>query len=127
MKGQPKFPELTDAIAAHARSLVGGNLSAAEAWVAGTAREAHRALAADIHRKGALTKHQELALAKIGMQFMSKIRFEGPGGPAVLLTRWTCEAGGKWRIVECDDITAMRSPWSEIPPLSEARSKDSDA
>jgi hypothetical protein len=121
-----KVPGLGDAIAAHTRALEAGNVAAAERHVADRAREAHRTIMSELKRKGALAQCRELALAKIGMQFMSKLRFEGGAESATLLNRWTQDEDGAWRIVACEDISAMRSPWSKIPDLADAGTERSD-
>ncbi len=121
-----KIPGLGDAIAAHARALEVGDAAAADKFVAERARDAHRAMVADLKRKGALARCRALALAKIGMQFMSKLRLEGGAEEATLLNRWAQDADGRWRIAACEDISAMRSPWSKIPELADAGTERSD-
>jgi hypothetical protein len=114
-----KVPGLADALDGYARALAARDAAGVERYVVDRARDAHRAIFADLKRKGALGKCEELALAKIGMQFMSKLRLEGGAESAVVLNRWAQDAGG-WRIVGCEDISAMRSPWSKIPELKDA-------
>ncbi len=121
-----KVPGLGDAIAAHARALEAGDAPAAERHVADRARDAHRTIVTDLKRKGALKNCRELALAKIGMQFMSKLRLEGGAEEATLLSRWAQDADGAWRIVGCEDISALRSPWSKIPDLADAGTERTD-
>ncbi len=121
-----KIPGLGDAIESHARALAAGDAANADKFVAERARDAHRAMMSELKRKGALKKSRELALAKIGMQFMSKLRLDGGAEEATLLNRWAQDADGAWRIVACEDISAMRSPWSKIPDLADAGTERSD-
>ena len=115
-----RVPGLGEALDGYARALAAGDAAGIERFVADRARDAHRAIVADLKRKGARGQCDELALAKIGNQYMSKLRIGEGDASAVLLNRWADDAGGGWRIVACEDISGMRSPWSKIPELKDA-------
>jgi hypothetical protein len=116
-----KVPGLADALDGYARALNAGDSAAAEKFVAERARDAHRAMFAELKRKNVLGTCEELALAKIGNQYMSKVRIERGAESAVLLNRWAQDERAGWKIAACEDISAMRSPWSKIPELKDAQ------
>ncbi len=121
-----KVPGLAAALDGHARALAAGDGAGAEKFIADRARETHRSILAELKRKRALGSCDELALAKIGMQFMSKLRVNGAGESATLLNRWAQDADGGWKLVACEDISALRSPWSKIPELKDAGTERGD-
>jgi len=120
-----KVPGLDERIAEHARAVVAGDHQAAEAFVAPSGLDAWRAASAILKRHRA-SRHELLACAKIGMQYIAKTRFHGDGGAATLLIRWK-NSGGGWVIAEAEDITAKRSPWSDIPHYSRERGGETNA
>lgn len=122
-----RIPELADAIVAYASALRAGDSSKSEQYVSEAALPAHRAIAAEVARKGPFESYQDLALAKIGFQFMSKLRFENLHGKVLILVRWRKEPDGKWQIASAEDISSKRSPWSDIPTLQQARSGNGNA
>jgi len=116
-----KIPELREAIAAHAAALASGDSAAAEAFAVPGALETHRQAAAEIARIARPVKVETLALAKVGFQYISKLRFtDGGGAMRRVLYRWRKEAGGKWLIAAVEDTTNKRSPWSDVPDLAAA-------
>jgi len=117
---QDKITELREAIATHATALAAGESAAAEAFVLPGALEAYRQAAAEIARIPQPVKVEALALAKVGFQYISKLRFTGAGAMRRVLYRWRKEADGKWLIVAVEDTTGKRSPWSDIPDLAAA-------
>jgi hypothetical protein len=127
MKPLSRPAELDAAIASHAGALLAGDAKTAEQYVDKAALGAHREIAAELARKGPFVKYQDLALARIGFQFMSKIRFEGPGGKVMLLNRWRKDANDQWQLAACEDMSSKRSPWSDIPTLAAARAENGDA
>ncbi|HEY6420703.1 MAG TPA: hypothetical protein VIX59_17050 [Candidatus Binataceae bacterium] len=127
MKPLTRPAELDAAIAAHAGALLAGNAKTAEKYVDKAALGAHREIVAELERKGPFPKYQDLALARIGFQFMSKIRFEGPRGKVLLLNRWRKAADDQWQLAKLEDISSKRSPWSDIPELAAARVENGDA
>jgi hypothetical protein len=115
-----KIDDLRDAIASHADALAAGDSAAAEKFVLPQAIELHRAAAEEIARLPKPITSEKLALARIGFQYMSKIRFAGGDAMRRVLYRWRKENDGRWLIVGVEDTTGKRSPWSDIPDLAAA-------
>jgi hypothetical protein len=112
--------DLRDAITTHAEALAAGDSAAAEKVVLPQALETHRQAAGEIARIAKPVKVETLALAKIGFQYISKIRFTNGGAMRRVLYRWRKETDGKWAIVSVEDTTGKRSSWSDIPNLAAA-------
>ena len=112
--------DLRDAIASHAEALASGDGAASEKFVLPPAIETHRQAAAEIARLPKPLKVERQALAKIGYQYMSKIRFSSGDATRRVLYRWRKEPDGKWLIVGVEDTTGKRSPWSDVPTLAAA-------
>ena len=116
-----EIAELREAIATHAAALAAGDSATAEKFVLPQALETHRQAAAEIARIAKPVKVETLALAKVGFQYISKIRFTGnETAMRRVLYRWRKEADGKWVIVSVEDTTGKRSSWSDIPDLAAA-------
>jgi len=120
MVHQDKVPELREAIAEHAAALAAGDSAKAEAFAHPDAIETYRQAAAEIARIPQPVKVETLALARVGFQYISKLRFTGAGAMRRVLYRWRKEGDGKWRIAAVEDTTNKRSPWSDIPDLAAA-------
>ena len=115
-----KPPELDERIAEHARAVIASDNRAAEAMVTPAGLAPWRAVATAISACRPLDRYELLACAKIGMQFMAKTRFSGASGALTLLIRWK-HADGRWMIAEVEDISAKRSPWSDLQHYSRER------
>ena len=89
MKPQVKVPELAEAIAAHARAVLAGDTGAAEGHVAPAALEAYRLALNEAMRQGPFDRHAAPGLARLGSQYISKVRFAGARGSALMQIRWT--------------------------------------
>jgi ketosteroid isomerase-like protein len=120
MKKLDDITDLRDAIATHAALLAAGDSTAAEKFVLPQAIETHRQAAAEIARIPHPAKVETLALAKVGFQYISKLRFTSGNAMRRVLYRWRKEADGKWVIVSVEDTTGKRSSWSDIPDLAAA-------
>ena len=120
MKKLDDITELRDAIATHAAALAAGDSAAAEKFVLPQAIETHRQAAAEIARIPRPAKAETLALAKVGFQYISKLRITNGDAMRRVLYRWRKEADGKWVIVSVEDTTGKRSSWSDIPDLAAA-------
>src|SRR5579864_9744541 len=120
MKRVDDTTELRAAIAAHANAIAGGEIVAAEKFAHRDAIDAYREVAAEIARLSGPLTVEDLALAKIGAQYISKLRIVGAGGYRRVLYRWRKEAEGKWVIAGVEDTTNKRSPWSDVPTLAAA-------
>jgi hypothetical protein len=112
--------DLRDAIAAHAAALAAGDETAADKFVLQQALGAHRQAAAEIARIPRPATVETLALAKVGFQYISKLRFTNGNAMRRVLYRWRKEADGKWIIAGVEDTTGKRSPWSDVPTLAAA-------
>ena len=115
-----KAPELDQRIAEHARALIGGDDRAAAAMVTQAGLATWRSVAAAISARRPLGRYELVARAKIGMQFMAKTRFSGASGALTLLIRWK-QTDGRWMIADAEDISAKRSPWSDLQHYSKER------
>jgi hypothetical protein len=127
MAYRTEAPELNDAIEAYARALAAGDIAAAESFVAPEALPAHRAVLGAYAAGSRFDGFDVLARARIGLQFMSKVRLHGPRGAVTLLNRWKQSADSGWRIAEVDDLTVKRSGWSDIPPYEPKRAENGRA
>jgi hypothetical protein len=108
------IPELEQAIEAHARAVLSDDRDAAEKFVAERGLESHRAAMAALAGLRPLDSSAVLARARIGFQYIGKVRFAGARGKAVWQGRWANQGG--WKIVEVEDLSGKRSAWSDIPP-----------
>jgi|YelNatPaOPRAMG01_1025707.scaffolds.fasta_scaffold15145_4 hypothetical protein len=115
MKEPDRFPELDEAIVAHARAVCRGDLRNAEAFAADAALAAYRAVFTG-GQAASPADFAELGRARIGFQFVSKMRFTLGERNLTALLRWRREDDGKWRIADVEDLSGKRSPWSDIPP-----------
>ena len=120
MKKLDDITDLRDAIATHAAALAAGDSTAAEKFVLPGALETHRQAATEIARIPRPAKVETLALAKVGFQYISKLRFTNGDAMRRVLYRWRKEGEGKWVIVSVEDTTGKRSSWSDIPDLAAA-------
>jgi len=120
MKRLDDITDLRDAIATHAALLAAGDRTAAEKYVLPDAIETHRQAATEIARIPRPAKVETLALAKVGFQYISKLRFTNGEAMRRVLYRWRKEADGKWVIVSVEDTTGKRSSWSDVPDLAAA-------
>ena len=123
MKQPESTTELREAIAAHAKAIESGDLAAAEKFVHSSAIDGYRQAAAEIARLKKPVEVEALALAKVGAQYISKIRIVGAERHRRVLCRWRKEADGKWMIAGVEDTTNKRSPWSDVPDLAAAVSR----
>jgi len=115
IRGRIDIPELDHAIDAHARAIVAGYLDPAEGFVAPDARGVHRELAARFIGGGALQGFELAARARIGAQYMARVRFLRGGEKLEALIRWRLE-DGRWMIASIEDMSNKRSAWSDIEP-----------
>src|SRR5258708_5537568 len=120
MKKLDDITDLREAIATHAEALAAIDNTTAEKFVLPQAIELHRQAAAEIERIPQPRTVETLALAKIGFQYISKLRFTNGNAMRRVLYRWRKEADGKWVIVSVEDTTGKRSSWSDIPDLAAA-------
>jgi hypothetical protein len=115
-----KIDDLREAIATHVAALAAGDSAKAEAFALPQAIETYRDAAAEIARIPQPVKVETLALARVGFQYISKLRFTNGDATRRVLYRWRKEADGRWLIVSVEDTTGKRSSWSDIPDLAAA-------
>ena len=120
MKRVDDTTELRGAIAAHAKAIAAGETAAAENFAHRDAIDVYREVAAEIGRLAGPLAVEDLALAKIGAQYISKIRIVGASSHRRVLYRWRKEVDGAWVIAGVEDTTDKRSPWSDVPTLAAA-------
>jgi hypothetical protein len=120
MKMLDNIDDLRETIATQAAALAACDSAKAEAFAIPGAIDAYRQAAAEIARIPQPVKVEALALAKVGFQYISKLRFTNGGAMRRVLYRWRKEADGKWRVVSVEDTTGKRSSWSDVPDLAAA-------
>jgi hypothetical protein len=120
MKQVDDTTELRGAILAHANAIAAGATAAAEGFAHRDAIDAYREVAEEIARLSGPLAVEDLALARIGAQYISKLRIVGAGAHRRVLYRWRREPEGKWVIAGVEDTTNKRSPWSDVPTLAAA-------
>jgi hypothetical protein len=120
MKRVDDTTDLRGAIAGHARAIAAGEIAVAEGFAHRDALGAYREVAGEISRLAGPLSVEDLALAKIGAQYISKLRIVGAGAYRRVLYRWRRESDGKWVIAGVEDTTNKRSPWSDVPTLAAA-------
>jgi len=97
-----------------------GEVAEAEGFAHRDAIDAYRGVALEISRLSGPLAVEDLALAKIGAQYISKLRIVGVGAYRRVLYRWRKEVDGTWVIAGVEDTTNKRSPWSDVPTLAAA-------
>jgi hypothetical protein len=111
---QTRLPELTEAIAAHARAVLANDRAAAEGYVAPAALEAYRAVIGDAMRAGPFDACATPGLARLGTQYISRVRWSGRGGSALMQIRWACGGDRRWLIAEAEYFPPGRMPWTGV-------------
>jgi hypothetical protein len=109
-----KVPELRETIAAYARAIVARDEAAAERFVTAAALEGYRMAIGAAAQCGPFESYMAPALARLGSHYISKVRFTGPRGSALMQIRWKREADGTWRIAEAEYYPPGRSPWTGV-------------
>jgi hypothetical protein len=120
MKKLDNIDDLRETIATQAAALAAGDSAKAEAFALPSAIEAYRHAAAEIARIPKPVEVEALALAKVGFQYISKLRFTNANAMRRVLYRWRKEADGTWLVVGVEDTTGKRSSWSDVPDLAAA-------
>jgi len=103
--------DLRDAVRSSAQSVVDGDMARAEGCVEGPVLDAYRAALESAAQMRPLRSFELLAHARLGLQFIVKVRFQGANGrPLPLQLRWRRQNGNRWRIVEVENLNEI-SPW----------------
>lgn len=108
-----RVPDLCEAIAAHAQAALKRD-AAAERFVTAAALEGYRSALEAALQCGPFDSASTPALARLGVHYISKVRFAGARGSALLQLRWKREAEGNWRIAEAEYFPPGRSPWTGV-------------
>ncbi len=114
MKPRVRPPELLDAIAAHARAVLADDSEAAERHVVRAALDAYRIAFAEAARLGPFERYAAPGLARLGTQYISKVRFEAASSGALMQIRWTRDGDGRWLIAEAEYFPPGRTPWTGV-------------
>ena len=112
----PEIIALNEAVEAHARAIVAGDTSAAEAAVAARALEGYRTAIAGALAQGPFDRFAVVARARIGPQYVVKVRLSGARGSALTQVRWGAAEDGRWLIAELEYLTPDNMPWSRVGP-----------
>jgi hypothetical protein len=111
------FPAaLGQAMATYADAIIRGDTEAGLLWVGPSALETHREAFERAQRMQPFDGFEVIARARLGFQYIMKVRFHGAEHEMTLQCRWREENGGGWRVAELDDV-GLRSPW--LKPESE--------
>jgi hypothetical protein len=63
---------------------------------------------------GPFDRYATPALARLGTQYISKVRFTGAQGSAPMQIRWAREGDGRWQIAEAEYFPPGHTPWSGV-------------
>src|SRR5579864_9522918 len=86
--------ELRDAVTSHARAVIEGDDAGAEGWVEGPALESYRGAVAQGIEIRPLANFDIIAHARLGFQFIVKVRFHGANNLNLpLQVRWRRQNG----------------------------------
>ncbi|HVA78317.1 MAG TPA: hypothetical protein VNF27_10500 [Candidatus Binataceae bacterium] len=119
-------PGLDERIIAHGKALLAGGADA-DAYLASSAQPSYRDAVAAIAPMRPFDNFETLALARLGFQYISKLRLSGAKEIAKLLIRWKNSEDGKWVIAGAENISGKPSPWSDIQHYSVERGGNSNA
>lgn len=114
MKPQAKVPELAEAIAAHAGAVLASDNGAAESHVTPAALEAYRLAMNEAERAAPFDRYAAPGLARLGTQYISKVRFSGERGSALMQIRWSRDGEGRWLIAEAEYFPPGRTSWTGV-------------
>jgi hypothetical protein len=110
------FPDsLYEAITAYAEAVVKGDAHAASKIIAADAIASHRATFTCAAEKRPWDGYELIARARLGFQYIAKVRFHGAHGDLTLQCRLREAADGTWQIAEIADV-GLRSPWLKPDP-----------
>lgn len=113
-------PALAAAIKAHAAAMAAGDDRGAAAFVNDQTEEDCGVALRRASSMRPFIRHDVIALARLGFQYLVKLRLHGQASDLTLQIRWAVEHG-QWRIVELDDL-GLRSPWQQPQPRAKMAS-----
>ncbi|HTJ10324.1 MAG TPA: hypothetical protein VL393_11610 [Candidatus Binataceae bacterium] len=114
MRPPVKAPELLEAIAAHARAVLAGDVGAAEGYVAPPALDAYRLAISDAMSLGPFDRYTAPGLARVGAQYISKVRLANERASALMQIRWARDGAERWLIAEAEYFPPGRTPWTGV-------------
>jgi hypothetical protein len=103
-------PELELAMAEHAAALVAGDDRGAAKFADDRAAAESDATIQRAATLGPFGGYEIIARARLGFQYIVKLRLAGKRGDLNLQTRWHQSDGGAWAIAEIENI-GLESPW----------------
>lgn len=106
--------KLLEAINRHAGAVTSGEEEAALDLVGATALDAHRRVLARAAAMPAPRRFELLAVARIGSQYIAKVRVWSGDTRFVMQNRWKEVDAGRWRVVEIEEFAGKRTPWSDL-------------
>ena len=92
-------PELEAAVIAHAVAIVAGEDRVAATFVNDRAQKAFGAVLRRAASMRPFNRYEVIARARLGFQYLVKLRLHGRAGDLTLQNRWAAHAD-EWRIVE---------------------------
>ena len=108
-------PELDAAVAVHAAALVAGDDQIATKFAGDRAAAEYGAAMKRAASMRPFSSYDVIARARLGFQYLVKLRLHGSAGDLNLQNRWREVNGGDWRVVEIEDL-GLRSPWKKPAP-----------
>ena len=108
---------MEQAVAEHAAAIVTGDDRGAAKFVDDRAAAESEAAIRQAATLGPFDGYEIIARARLGFQYIVKLRIAGKRGDLNLQTRWHQIDGGAWAIAEIENI-GLESPWKR--PAQEA-------
>jgi hypothetical protein len=103
-------PALEQAVAEHAAAIVTGDDRGAAKFVDDRAAAESEAAIRQAATLGPFDGYEIIARARLGFQYIVKLRIAGKRGDLNLQTRWHQIDDGAWAIAEIENI-GLESPW----------------
>jgi hypothetical protein len=103
-------PALEQAVAEHAAAIVAGDDRGAAKFADDRAAAESEAAIRQAATLGPFGGYEIIARARLGFQYIVKIRLTGSRGDLNLQTRWHRLDGDAWAIAEIENI-GLESPW----------------
>jgi hypothetical protein len=105
-------PELEAAITEHAMAVAEGDESGAVKFASDRAGVSHGAAMKSAASMRPFGSYEIIARARLGFQYLVKVRLSGDANDLTVQTRWLHAEGGEWRIAEVEDL-GLQSPWQK--------------
>ena len=105
-------PELEAAVTEHAAAMAAGDDTGAAKFASDRAAAAQGAAMKRAASLRPFNGYEVIARARLGFQYLVKVRLSGDSGDLTVQTRWHQDNAGGWRIAELDDL-GLHSPWQK--------------